>query len=576
MSRPVPGDRPAGAERPPGAPDDAAPLELRDYLTVLRRRRWTVVVTTAVAVGAAIALSLLQTPVYAAYAEVLLRPGGPDALVDGGPAARTAADRQGEIRTEIEVMQARSVRDAVTEALGRPVDVTVEAKGETDVVRLTARSTDPAAAAEAANVYAETYVATRRAAQVADLLTAAEQVQAQLTGIDAELAALDARVDELDDRIVATDDAGQRAALERERDELEDDLGPEIESLRSRRAAYDEQLDRLSLAGELTRAGGAQIVSAAVEPGAPVAPTPRRNALAALALGLTLGVGLAFVREYLDDSVKSKDDLEAATGGTWVLSTVPAVTTWRDRTAPRLVTATASTSPAAEAYRTLRTGVQFMGLDRPMAVVQVTSPSAAEGKTTTLANLGVAFARAGLRTVVVDADLRRPRLHEFFGLSNDVGLTSVLLGDVEPWDAVVPADREPSLAVLPAGPVLPNPSELLSAARTAEILRMLREECDVVLVDSPPVLPVTDALIVGGLVDGVVLVARASSTTARDVRRAVEQLSQVGAPLVGTVLNGAGAVGPYGYGYDPGERGVERRRRRRASPVAGPVGVAGR
>jgi capsular exopolysaccharide synthesis family protein len=239
---------------------------------------------------------------------------------------------------------------------------------------------------------------------------------------------------------------------------------------------------------------------------------------------------------------------------------VPRVEDWKDRERPELVSIHAPKSAAAEAYRTLRTSVQFVGLDRPLRMIQVTSPVAGEGKTTTIANLGVALARAGKRVVMVDCDLRRPRIESFFGLPNELGFTNVLVGDATLPQAAQPLPGEPRLAILPAGPPPPNPSELLSTRRAHEILTALREEADYVLVDSPPVLPVSDSIIIAGMVDATILVVTAKSTTKRQAHRAVEQLQQVSAPLVGVVLNGVGRdSGVYAYSYGYGESGYSTR-----------------
>jgi capsular exopolysaccharide synthesis family protein len=302
-------------------------------------------------------------------------------------------------------------------------------------------------------------------------------------------------------------------------------------------------------------------VSAAQVPTSPVSPTPKRDGLVALFVGLILGVGLAFLREYLDDTIKSKEDVEAALGALTVLSIVPRVEDWRDPSTTELVSIDQPKSSAAEAYRTLRTSVQFVGLERQMKLIQVTSPAAAEGKTTTLANLGVALARAGKRVVMADCDLRRPRVESFFGLANDVGFTNVVVGDISLADAVQHVPNEPRLAILPAGPPPPNPSELLSTRRASEMLRLLGEEADYVLVDSPPVLPVTDAIVIAGIVDATIMVVTANSTTKRQSQRALELLEQIDAPMIGAVLNGVehGDRGyGYAYGYSYGYYGAER------------------
>jgi capsular exopolysaccharide synthesis family protein len=224
-----------------------------------------------------------------------------------------------------------------------------------------------------------------------------------------------------------------------------------------------------------------------------------------------------------------------------------------------LVSATNPKSPAAEAYRTLRTNIQFLDLEHPIRSLQVTSASAVEGKTTTLANLAITMAKTGAHIIVVCCDLRRPRLHEFFNLTHDVGFTSVLLGEVPLSQALQPVDPDGRLQVLASGPPPPNPSELLASKRAAELFELLVGRADMLLVDSPPVLPVTDALVISGLVDASIVVGTVDSTAKRGLNHAVTALHQVDAPLVGSVLNGIsiseayGSAYAHGYAYGPGD-----------------------
>jgi capsular exopolysaccharide synthesis family protein len=523
-------------------------LELRDYLAVARRRKWAIAGVTLIVVAAALVASFLQTPVYEATAQVLLQPRASEEIFAPEEQAQPALPTR--VDTEIEVMRSRSVRMAVTEELGREPDVAVSPVGETEVVRVRASSTDPADAAEEANIYADTYIKTRRSQRINDLLATSEQVQAKVGEIESELAALPP----------PPGGNARRQALENRRD------------------AYLAQLDQLDLASELTQTGGAQVISEAREPTSPARPTPVRNAALALGVGLVLGVGVAFLRDHLDDSIKTKEDLEQASSGLSVLGLIPAVPKWRDRKRPVLVSVSDASSPVSEAYRALRTSVRFLGLDRRLQVLELTSSVAAEGKTTTVANLGVAMARAGARVVVIDCDLRRPRLHDFFQLDNTIGFTSVLLGEVSLSDALVGVPSEKNLYVLPSGPPPPNPSELLSGRRVEELLDRLRKATDIVLIDAPPVLPVSDARILSGVVDGVALVASSQRATATDVSRSVELLNQVGAPLLGTVLNGIGTSAAYGdgyhydYGYQAETKPPKRKKKRRAQ--ATPDGAA--
>jgi capsular polysaccharide biosynthesis protein len=324
--------------------------------------------------------------------------------------------------------------------------VSASAAGETDVIAVSARSTNAKQAARDANVYARSYLEVRRKKSVDDFLSAGKEVQAKVNDLQRQL-----------DTLPVTPGANPN-------------LDPQRNSLEQQLAYYRQQLDQLQVSAQVSQSGGGQIVSQAVTPGSPVEPKPRRNAALALALGLLLGVGIAFLREYLDDSIRTKEDVERTTGGLPVVGLIPAVSAWRNHKSTYLVSAAKPTSPPAEAYRTLRTSVQFLSLDRPIRSLLVTSPSKEEGKTTTLANLAVSLAQADQRVILVDCDLRRPRVHEFFGLSNKSGFTSALLGTDTLAEAIQPVKGYPSLAVLASGPPPPDPSELLSFHQTRKLL----------------------------------------------------------------------------------------------------------
>jgi receptor protein-tyrosine kinase len=244
---------------------------------------------------------------------------------------------------------------------------------------------------------------------------------------------------------------------------------------------------------------------------------------------------------------------------------VPMVAAWKKRDQPLVVSVSHPLSPAAESYRSLRTSLQFVRQERPLRTLVVTSPAAAEGKTSTVANLGAVFAQAGERVVLVSCDLRRPRLAEFFGLDEQIGLTTVLLGEQSLAEVVQPVSGHETLWLLGAGRVPANPAELLNGPAARELFAALRAEFDLVLIDSPPVLPVTDAAVLSKDADGTLMVVAAGQTKRVDLRRAAEKLAQVNAPMVGTVLNevtrqtgyGYGSGYGYGYGYGDGYRALD-------------------
>ena len=515
--------------------EEPSELNLRDYLRVVWGGKWIILGLTLLVTVAAVVASLAQTPVYQGKAEVLLQAKASESLFDPNSGVRNDPARA--IQTEIQVLRSRPVRDLVRDKIGDAPKVAASAVGQTDVLEVRAESTDAERAALIANTYANAYIEFRRTQAVDDLLAAAEQIQQKITDLQARIDGVAAPSTSTTERGVTTTTTSANADALRQR-----------ESLQQQQALFRQKLDELQVDAAL-KSGGAQLVTPAVAPTVPIRPTPLRNAALALVVGLMLGVGVAFLREYLDDSLKGKDDVEQAAPGVPVLGLIPELKTWKDQDAAVLVSIAEPQSPAAEAYRGLRTSVQFLGLDRSIKIIQMTSPSQAEGKSTTIANLAVGLAGAGQRVVLVDADLRRPRIHEFFGLGQDVGLTSILVGDAQLTGALQHVSGVPRLYVLASGPIPPNPSEMLGSERMAELLRSLAEHADVVLIDCPPVLPVTDARVLSHRIDATLVVVSAGSTKQAQLRRAVELLGQVEAPLLGIVINGVSDASAYGYGY---------------------------
>ncbi len=496
-----------------GAAQDGE-LGLRDFLQILRRRKGMIALAVVLVTVPTLVISLLQTPRYAGTASILLLPRSSETLFDPNSGVRTDPNR--EVQNEIRILSSQPVRAMVRAELGEAPKVTATPDGPTDIIRVTAKDVDPQRAAALANSYSSAYIEYRRKQAVDDVLAASQQIQTKITDLQKQIDA------------AAT--------------------GAPRDSLVQAQALFKQKLDQLQVDGALKR-GGAQLVTPAAASANPVSPRPMRAATIALFLGLMLGVGVAFVREFLDDSIKNKDEFERVAPGLPVLGLIPVVAAWRGKETPYLVSLDDPNSPAAEAYRTLRTSIQFIGLEQPMRTLQITSANPQEGKTTTLANLAVALARSGSTVAIVCCDLRRPRVHEFFGLDNEVGFTSVLLGKVGLAGAMQEVPDQARLSLLASGPLPPNPSELLSSRRTAEVLGSLQAEYDIVLIDAPPVLPVTDALVLSGRVDATLVVAVAGATTRKEAARAVELLRQVDAPLVGAVLNGVDTEGSYGYAY---------------------------
>lgn len=350
-------------------------------------------------------------------------------------------------------------------------------------------------------------------------------------------------------------------------------------SVTDRNADLARQLTRelsrefVAYVGELEGGGDnptvrATVIDEASPPGKPVSPDMVLNLLLGALLGLALGLVIATIRAFADTSIKSVDDLHQAIDTTLLGSIA------YDPSVPRtpLISALDRHNPRSESFRILRTNLQFIEIDRLSKVFVVTSALPGEGKTTTAANLAIAMAQSGKQVGLIEGDLRRPRISEYVGAEKSVGLTTVLLGRLALDQALQPV-LTPGLEVLASGGLPPNPSEVLQTKAMSEFIGELRLRFDVVIIDSPPLLPVTDAALLASISDGVILVVRRGKTSREQVRTAVERIDSVGSRILGVVLNmtpaRAGGKDPYGYGYalDPVDKKPTVRRANQRQPT---------
>ncbi|MEQ8767957.1 MAG: polysaccharide biosynthesis tyrosine autokinase [Planctomycetota bacterium] len=330
-----------------------------------------------------------------------------------------------------------------------------------------------------------------------------------------------------------------------------------------------QQRETLSEEAEQPTENNIRIENAASEPDSPYFPNIPLNVVLAALLGIIGGFGLACFLEYLDDTVKSQDDVNRLLE----LPTLGMVATFDRRADPEegeLITHSNPKSVISEAYRGIRTNLSFGALGGDRRVVLVTSSNPGEGKSLSSSNLAVALAQGGNRTLLVDADFRKPRIHKIFNMDNAMGITNTLGQSQIPLDEVIRNTPVESLYLLTSGPIPPNPSELLGSQRMRQVLQQLREKFDFVVFDSPPVNFVTDASVLSQLVDCTVLIVHAGETRSRTAQRAVEQLRTVGSNLGGVILNnvdlhrGGGSYRyyyQYGYAYRQyGEPSTQPRR----------------
>lgn len=337
-------------------------------------------------------------------------------------------------------------------------------------------------------------------------------------------------------------------------------------------ASYANEIARLEGAKTtmdgLPRLGGngnqtpvqATVIKPAEVPTAAIFPRTQLNVLLGALLGLLVGVGIAVLRFTLDTSVKSSEELEQSADST----TLGVVTFDPDAKTNPLVTLRGT--PRAEAFRSIRTNLQYVDVDNPPRTVVITSSLLEEGKSTTACNLAIAVAQAGSKVLLLEADLRRPKVAEYLGVDGSRGLTDVLIAQATLDNTIIHWQRG-LLDFLPAGAIPPNPSELLASHQMADLLAELAKRYDLVILDAPPLLPVTDAAILSTAADGAILVARHGTIKREQVADSADALRQVNARIFGTVLNfvpmrkrrkyGYGYEYGYGYGYEPKESGKD-------------------
>ncbi|HRH41183.1 MAG TPA: polysaccharide biosynthesis tyrosine autokinase [Pyrinomonadaceae bacterium] len=381
-----------------------------------------------------------------------------------------------------------------------------------------------------------------------------------LTSIQSKLAAAQRRVAELKNEYFSAIGVSQKQGVATTKLTT---LNSEIDTERNLLNTYVQKQKEMELTISSGRPDNISVTSPAPKPDFPIGPQRNRNIFIAFLLTFGIGIGLAFLLDYLDDSVKTSDDIGKHLGLP-TLALIPHQSILEKRkkkglpgisnpSSTALITLEDSRSAMAEAYRHLRTSLLFSSAGKPPQTVLVTSSQPSEGKTTTAINTAITLAQAGADVVIIDCDLRRPRLHSHFGMENTTGLTNYLSGDKNTDELLRPYPTFPKLKVITSGPIPPNPAELLSSTEMKELLRDLKGKFNHIVVDSPPAISFADAAILSTVVDGVILVAMSGKSSIQLIKRFKQRLNTIGTRIYGVVLNGIKPdsleYGYYGYGY---------------------------
>jgi polysaccharide biosynthesis transport protein len=515
-----------------------------EYLRVIRERAWVIILAVVVVLGATLALSFHATPQYRASAKLVYQTNNLDYTLFGAQVF-SDTNQPRNVQTAAQMVQLPQVAEAVKKQLDSPRSgaqllemITVTSSTDTNLIQIDAVSPDAKDAADVANAFAKQFMTIRQNSDRALVASARELVKAQLDGLSAADAASDYGL------------------------------------------MLKDKYESLQILESMQNGGFTQVQTALVPP-APFSPRPIRNGLLAVFAGLVVGLLLAFLLNYLDKRVKDTKVLEEVSGLP-VLATVPAIGgRWRghpgkDRSKSPVGFATHP--EMLESFRTLRSSLQYFDVEKSIKTVLITSGLPREGKTVTTVNLALSLALAGNRVVIIEADLRRPMIPQYLGIDSEVGLSTVLATGVDVQFALRQVDLgafvpeevrdtareargfslDEGLRCLASGPLPPNPAELLSSGLMGELLHSLSASAliDYVVIDTPPVLSVADALVLAPKVDAVILTTRMNWTTRAEAQETSDRLRRSGARVIGVVAMGEKVKsrhyskrGYYQYGY---------------------------
>lgn len=531
-------------------------MEIKRYIDLIWRWVWLIFLGAFVAGGAAFLISKNTTPVYRATSRLLIdeAPG-----TNSGNAYSEILVEQRLAQTYVEIMTTLEVLTETVARLNLPYTtdelarlITVSAPPDTQILVISVEDTDPERAALIANTLGTVFIEKNTERENLRYAEPIANWQERIQALANDIEALEIEISNMGTPTTAEGQA-QLSRLETQLNETQIRYTEAFNNLN------DLQLNQAKESSNVVP------IEAAQPPNFPIRPRTTTNTLLATVAGAMLALGFVFLIEYLDDTVKTQDQIREDTD----LSTLGAIAQIKaDDPAERLVTAQRPRDPISEAYRVLRTNLSFSAIDGDLKRILITSASPGEGKSTTTANLAVVMAQTGKRVIVVDSDLRRPVQHKVFSVTNNQGLTTAILDSETPIHFHLQETKVPGLRVMTSGPIPPNPAELLNSHRMSQVIQTLQGEADILLFDTPPVLSVTDAAILAPEMNGSVLVVHTGKTRRDTFAQAVERLQKAGAPIFGAVLNRlkptrSGYYYYYQY-YNTYEGGQEKKKRRAA------------
>jgi non-specific protein-tyrosine kinase len=505
-------------------------VDIKEYFYLLWSWIWLILLAGVVAGAAAYLVSIRTTPIYQSSTRLLV--SEPPALnninVGGMVDSQNMTNTYAQMLVDDPVLQGVITQlklKTTTDALKQ--SITVDIVTNTQLLVVSASDPNPTQAANIANAMASVF--TDRILQLQS-----DRYAASLDGLQKQISDMDLQITTTNTTIATTSDPATLLQLQ-----------ARLTQYRSIYASLVTNYEQVRLAEEQTSTSVVVSQPAAV-PTTPVSPKTSRNTLLAIVAGMLLAVGSVFAIDMLDDTIKNPEEIRRKFN-----LPILGMIAWHEQLHEKPIVLLEPRSPTAEAFRSLRTNITFASVDTPLRRIMITSPTPQDGKTTISANLAVVLAQGEKKVVLLDADLRRPYIHHKFGLFNRFGLTNLFVDSLNGFESVMQFNSVSNLGLITSGPLPPNPAELLTSKKMVQILDLLNKEYDLVLIDTPPLLSVTDASALAPAMDAVIMVVKPGVTKLSALQQALEQLRAVGAHVLGIVLN---EVNPssrkYGYYYN--------------------------
>jgi tyrosine-protein kinase len=511
-------------------------MELKQYASIFVRWLWLIVLGGVVFAVVALVVSLNMQPVYRASATLLVSeaPNSNSSSYNDILTSERLARTYSELLTKQPVLEEVITRLGLSKtasSLANQIDV--QLVRDTRLIVVNVEDPNPQVAADIANLVPQVFAEQNQVLQSQRYASARQSLEQQITDAQTKIADTEAALAALGPN-AATEQSSEYNQLQLELSQARDTYSSLTKSYNDIRVDEAQSIDNVL------------VYEPARPPSQPARPQVLLYTGLAGVVGLGLALGVALLIEHLDDSLKSPEEAGELLGLP-VLGVVIRLPSSREADKP--ITISEPRAPASEAFRALRTSIQFSSVDRPLRTLLVTSTGPSEGKSTLTANLAAVMAQSNRRVILVDCDLRRPTLHTVFGCTNKEGLTDLMLQPGSNPESMLQATDIPHLRLLTSGSPPPNPAELLGSERMKQLIEQLAALADIVLFDTPPLLPVTDAAVLANRMDGVALVVDAGRTRVGMARQAHAILKRVGANVIGLVINRVSPRSGYGYYY---------------------------